>query len=519
MQTGKETMKRKALVAMALAVVTAVAVMPAQSAKAAKEYEDLITGKETVAISSGLKGTEIVGYGSSALEKSTLVDIYVGASWGLYEEVEFVNNRPSKVMSAPVAQAEAFTESDIEGYHGNFWKWNQETQQSESVEADGFQLKNKKIILDKNLPDKTYYYLVCVKPDGSVVTGDQNPKLYVQSKLISFGGSYDAAAGKIYSYTYDTSVDWSINNGPEFYGSDMTKIANKVEFHTEDTFYGSTAYCYTFDVTNAAELEMGQYGAYVWEKINDGNQYSWVGLKDDLGTHTTVISKYVSASEWQAKLEEWGMAGEKNYRGETFAEFLQRTQGEKRNDKGYLIEGQNDPSKLNCVFTQDAAGKTYWYEGGVKQGTYDDPKGVMGDGSIRGREIMDAKSKGWYWLDSVYAGARALNKEVWMPYIYQDEAKWSEEEIKANAAASGNMAAQVERDIKAGTGKWVRYDANGAMFKGWYTVDDTQKQYYPEEQHGKTYYYDPKTGLMAKGDLEIDGKVYHFDEKTGVLAE
>ncbi len=164
-------------------------------------------------------------------------------------------------------------------------------------------------------------------------------------------------------------------------------------------------------------------------------------------------------------------------------------------------------------------GKYYWYEHGVRQGTYDDPHGVMGDGTVRGREICDMQSQGWYWLDSVYDGATARNKEVWMPYIYQQEKSWGEAEIKQNALASGNMAAQVERDIKAGTGKWVRYDANGAMFKGWYTVDDTQKQYYPAEQHGKTYYYDPKTGLMAKGTTVIDGISYYFHEIDGYLIQ
>ncbi len=47
-------------------------------------------------------------------------------------------------------------------------------------------------------------------------------------------------------------------------------------------------------------------------------------------------------------------------------------------------------------------GKSYWYEDGVRQGTYDDPKGVLGDGVVRGREIYDPATDAWYWLDSVY---------------------------------------------------------------------------------------------------------------------
>jgi len=163
-------------------------------------------------------------------------------------------------------------------------------------------------------------------------------------------------------------------------------------------------------------------------------------------------------------------------------------------------------------------GANYWYENGIKQGTYDDPKGVIGDGTVRGREIYDPVSDGWYWLDSVYDGARAVNKEVWMPYIYQDEAKWEQDEIRFNAEASGDMAEQVIREINNRTGKWVRYDENGKMYKGWYKVEGAQAAIYPD-QVGNTYYYDHRTGLMAKGEVEIDGVVYYFDEITGVLQQ
>ena len=178
-----------------------------------------------------------------------------------------------------------------------------------------------------------------------------------------------------------------------------------------------------------------------------------------------------------------------------------------------------DPSTLNCKFYHQN-GKSYWYENGVRQGTYDDPKGVIGDGTVRGREVCDMETAAWYWCDSVYNGAKAVNKEVWMPYIYQNEKSWDDAEIKQNAEASkdehADMSAQLERDIAAHTGKWVRYNANGKMFKGWYKVTSSEAQYYPD-QVGNIYYYDPKTGLMAKGDLTIDGVTYHFDETSGVL--
>ncbi len=145
--------------------------------------------------------------------------------------------------------------------------------------------------------------------------------------------------------------------------------------------------------------------------------------------------------------------------------------------------------------------KSYWYENGVKQGTLDDPKGVEGYGTIRGREIYyhgtnvsfgNDSSAGWYWLDACYDGAKATSKEVWLPYVYQDEESGSTE------------------------GKWVRYDHVGRMYKGWYNVFAQSVKYYPD-QFGNRYYYDPITGAMSKGWRMIDGTAYHFNEHTGVL--
>ena len=114
-------------------------------------------------------------------------------------------------------------------------------------------------------------------------------------------------------------------------------------------------------------------------------------------------------------------------------------------------------------------GKKYWYEKGVKQGT-----------TGRGKEIYDPNSDAWYWLDAVQGGAMTVSKDV-----YQE-------------SAAGQWA-----DKPDGTGKWVRYDAQGHMIKGW-SAD-------------KRYYFDPIYGTMAKGDAVIDGRTYHFDKNTGVL--
>ena len=171
---------------------------------------------------------------------------------------------------------------------------------------------------------------------------------------------------------------------------------------------------------------------------------------------------------------------------------------------------------LNCSWI-NINKKSYWYENGVRQGTYSDAKGVLGDGTVRGREIFDPVTNAWYWLDSVYDGAKACNKEVWMPYVYQDEAKWTEKEMRDNANASIGMPDYVFNCMKNKLGKWVRYDANGKMIKGWFTVDTEELiKLYPE-QKGNKYYYDPKTGIMVKGYAVIDAKAYYFDDNTGVL--
>ena len=109
--------------------------------------------------------------------------------------------------------------------------------------------------------------------------------------------------------------------------------------------------------------------------------------------------------------------------------------------------------KLKSFGWVNGGDKSYWYEDAIKQGTYNDAKGVLGDGVVRGREIYDPDSDGWYWLDACYDGAKACSKEVWMPYIYQDEENWSEQEIRDVAYASGDMANQVVAAIHEGTGK------------------------------------------------------------------
>ena len=165
----------------------------------------------------------------------------------------------------------------------------------------------------------------------------------------------------------------------------------------------------------------------------------------------------------------------------------------------------------------EVGGKYYWYENGVKQGTVNDPNGVMGDGTVRGREIFDPASNGWYWLDACYDGAKAIGKEVWIPYIYQNEDTWDAEGKSSVAYESDSgMAEIVLQAMVSKAGKWVRYDENGAMLKGWVRIEGALEVKYPN-QAGNIYYYDNRTGLMAKGTVTLNGREYHFDETTGVM--
>ncbi|MDD7736735.1 MAG: hypothetical protein PUJ34_01465, partial [Subdoligranulum sp.] len=146
---------------------------------------------------------------------------------------------------------------------------------------------------------------------------------------------------------------------------------------------------------------------------------------------------------------------------------------------GTMAKGVTEIDGVPCAFDQNTGigldkkwvtinGADYWYENGVRQGL-----------EGRGKEIYDPASDAWYWLDSVDQGKKATSKDV---YQESEAGQWA--------------------DRADGTGKWVRYDAQGHMIKGW-SAD-------------KRYYFDPIYGTMAKGDAVIDGRTYHFDKKTGI---
>ena len=135
---------------------------------------------------------------------------------------------------------------------------------------------------------------------------------------------------------------------------------------------------------------------------------------------------------------------------------------------GHMINGSN-----TNVWVQ-IDGKDFWYEDWQRQGC------DSADDSYRGKEIYDPVSNAWYWLDSIQQGAKAVSKDV-----YQE-----------------SYSAYPDRED--GTGKWVRYDENGRMVKGW---DYTE---------AGTYYFEEVTGAMAKGHAVIEGEEYYFDPVTGI---
>ena len=178
-----------------------------------------------------------------------------------------------------------------------------------------------------------------------------------------------------------------------------------------------------------------------------------------------------------------------------------------------------DPASCRIFGFCHYDGKDYWYEGGVRQAVTGDAKNIIDEkfNIERGREIYDPSTNAWYWLDACYDGAKATGKEVWMPYIYQNEDDWDEVKRAEIAYESDEgMGSCVLDAIISKKGKWVRYDEDGKMLKGWVTITGKLAELYPD-QKGNTYYYDNRTGLMAKGYVTLDGVRYHFDEITGVL--
>ena len=228
------------------------------------------------------------------------------------------------------------------------------------------------------------------------------------------------------------------------------------------------------------------------KEVYDGESNAWYWFEED-GTMATGKDVFVPTNaertegKWVRYDENGGMIKGESCIADGWYRFDEITgvmiKGWYTNDEGNLYyydeitglmsHGARDINGVPCAFDDNTGvavncqwytinGDEYWYENGVRQGL-----------EGRGKEIYDPTSDAWYWLDAIDGGRKAKGKDV-----YQE--------------SSG--------------GKWVRYDENGGMIKGW--------DYY----NGNVYYFDLITGAMTKGEYcDSDGYWYLFDDNTGVM--
>lgn len=185
---------------------------------------------------------------------------------------------------------------------------------------------------------------------------------------------------------------------------------------------------------------------------------------------------------------------------------------------------------------------SYWYEDNVRQGVdLNNPK-------YRGKEIYDADSDAWYWMDNVNKGAMAVSKDV---YQESSGGKWVRYD-QFGKMLKGQVHAPID-----GTDEWGYWwfdETTGAMCKGlteiycvkdeqapltdrngvamkdssgnpamkvvWYKVDANGNRVDSDEKAAKKWvYYDDASGTMLYGEHEIDGKLYYFDEHDGTAID
>lgn len=220
------------------------------------------------------------------------------------------------------------------------------------------------------------------------------------------------------------------------------------------------------------------------KEIYDPNSDAWYWLDAVQGGAMTVskdVYQESAAGQWADKPDGTGKWVRYDENGHMVKGWQTTDKGTYYFDliTGAMAKGAGDIDGVPCAFDEYTGialdgqwltikGADFWYEKGVRQGL-----------EGRGKEIYDPASDAWYWLDAVDQGKKATSKDV---YQESEAGQWA--------------------DRADGTGKWVRYDAQGHMIKGW-SAD-------------KRYYFDPIYGTMAKGDAVIDGRTYHFDKNTGI---
>ncbi len=242
--------------------------------------------------------------------------------------------------------------------------------------------------------------------------------------------------GKMYWYENDVKQGYDANN-PDYRGKEIFDPGSNAWYWLDNVQGGAKAV--SKDVYQESQAD------------DAGNMGKWVRYDAEghmiKGWNTNESGTYYFDPVYGTMYKGWRNINGVDYRFDDATGILQESTGG--------VEG-------NANGWRTIDGVEFWYENGVRQGT-----------EGRGKEIFDPGSNAWYWLDSIDGGKKAVSKDV-----YQE----------SQADDAGNM------------GKWVRYDANGHMIKGW----------------DGDYYFDPVYGTMAKGYKTIDGKSYYFDEKTGI---
>lgn len=300
---------------------------------------------------------------------------------------------------------------------------------------------------------------------------------YIDGKTVN--GPYTYMDGEFFvprhveSYTdkYGDVVEAAVNYNCWRYAENGT-----CRYSLKDGWYGPEEYRRFYDggillcgMADSSELEGTQeYGKY----FNKGVLFTGFYAFDDLMYDPIkLIACYIDGERYFGHYQ---VKGNEEWSSESYKDSMEYWKSHLEAGKTYLFSEEETNTGYVGILQEgfyEENGCRYWYEGGIRQGT-----------EGRGKEIYDPETDAWYWLDAVDNGKVATGKDVY-------------QESYAGAYA----------DRPDGTGKWVRYDENGHMIKGWC---DTE---------AGTYYFDLETGAMAKGTAVIDGKEYTFDKDTGIL--
>ena len=303
--------------------------------------------------------------------------------------------------------------------------------------------------------------------------------------FMAFGTVIQTAPAKVYAA--DSENGWREENGTSYWYENGVRqgVRYNADGSIDETYRGKEIYDPDSDAWYW--LDNVQQGAAAKDKdvYQESDAGNWADRTDGTG-------KWVRYDAAGHMVKGWNS----NANGTYYFDPIYGTMA-----KGYAVidgglhyfdenTGVEQPTSwdgLNGWVTYDNIyGNSYWYENGVRQGVLYNEDGSI-DTSYRGKEIYDPDSDAWYWLDSVDNGKKAINKDV-----YQD----------SFAGDWGETTNEQGQHV----GKWVRYDAQGHMVKGWSTNENG------------TYYFDPIYGTMAKGTVTIDGVKYEFDGMTGTLA-